>query len=164
MRCRVGAAAASGAGFIRVNVHTGAMVTDQGLIQGRARETLLYRARLDPALSIAADVLVKHASPLGAADLRQVARDTWRRGRADALIITGSGTGRPSDPADLRAVREAVPEATLWVGSGVTHATAAAIAPLVDGAIIGTALHEGGDLAAPLALERIRRMVALLAR
>jgi predicted TIM-barrel enzyme len=39
-------AAAVGARFIRVNVHTGAMVTDQGLIEGRARETVLLRRRL----------------------------------------------------------------------------------------------------------------------
>lgn len=42
----LGAAAGSGAGFVRINVLTGAMVTDQGVIQGRARETLLYRNRV----------------------------------------------------------------------------------------------------------------------
>jgi hypothetical protein len=34
------------ANFIRVNVHTGAMLTDQDVVQGRAYETLRYRSTL----------------------------------------------------------------------------------------------------------------------
>ncbi len=158
----IGAAAAAGARFVRVNVHTGAMVTDQGLIQGRARETLLYRARVAPEVGIAADVLVKHAAPLGPADLKQVARDTWHRGRADALIVTGSGTGRPTDPADLAAVRDAVPECVLWLGSGLTPERAPAVRAYLNGAIVGTWLHKDSDLTAPLVTERVRRMADAL--
>jgi len=158
----IGAAAAAGARFVRVNVHTGAMVTDQGIIQGRARETLLYRARVAPQIGIAADVLVKHARPLGPADLTQVARDTWHRGCADALIITGSGTGRPTDPSDLVTVRDAVPECVLWLGSGLTPERARVVRRLMDGAIVGTWLHQDADLAAPLDVERVRRIVGAL--
>jgi len=39
-------AAACAPEFIRVNVHTGASVTDQGLVQGRAHQTLRRRDRL----------------------------------------------------------------------------------------------------------------------
>ena len=52
----LGIASAVGADFIRVNVHVGAMVTDQGLLEGRARDTLLYRRRLGLECAIAADV------------------------------------------------------------------------------------------------------------
>ncbi|MBO9352165.1 MAG: BtpA/SgcQ family protein, partial [Thermomicrobium sp.] len=45
-RAALGIAVATGASFIRVNVHVGAMVTDQGIIEGRADETLRYRALL----------------------------------------------------------------------------------------------------------------------
>ena len=44
----LGIAAATGAHFIRVNVHVGAYVTDQGLIEGRAHATLRSRAALAP--------------------------------------------------------------------------------------------------------------------
>ena len=47
-RSALGICAATGAAFLRVNVHTGAMVTDQGVIEGRAAETLRERARLCP--------------------------------------------------------------------------------------------------------------------
>ncbi len=157
----LGAAAAAEAGFVRVNVHVGAMVTDQGVIQGRARETLLYRQRVDPALGIVADVMVKHAVPLGDQRLEVVARDTWARGRADALILSGSGTGQPTCPDDLVRVRAAVPQAPLWIGSGLNPDTVPQLGPLADAAIVGTALHEGEKLDRPLDPERVRRMVEL---
>lgn len=154
-------AAAAGADFIRVNVHTGAMVTDQGLIEGRARDTLLERNRLDAgAVRLVADVLVKHASPLGTPDLADVARDTHARGLADVLVVTGSGTGRPHDPHRVSAVQRAVPGCPVWVGSGLTPETARTLG--ADGAIVGTWLHEDGDLARPLDVARVRAMAEAL--
>ncbi|MBX6341896.1 MAG: BtpA/SgcQ family protein, partial [Thermomicrobiaceae bacterium] len=78
-------AAIGGASFIRVNVHTGVMVTDQGIIEGRAYETLRYRRLLDQSLQIWADVMVKHATPLDGPTLEEAALDTVRRGLADAV-------------------------------------------------------------------------------
>lgn len=160
-RSALAVAAASGAAFIRVNVHTGAMVTDQGLITGQARETLLERNRLGAQVAVAADVLVKHAAPLAPISVEEAARDTWTRGRADALIVTGPATGQPVDPVHLRRVRDAVPEATLWAGSGLDPDTVGTCRSLVDGAIVGTWLR-GGDLSAPVDPARVRAMRAAL--
>ncbi len=153
-RAALAIAAATGADFIRVNIHVGAMVTDQGLIQGDARSTLLDRARFGSGVQIAADVLVKHATPLGHPSLPAIARDTAYRGLADMLIVTGSGTGQPHDPVALRAVRRAVPDRPVWVGSGVEPAVASQLD--ADGAIVGTYLHEDGCLSRPLDVERVR--------
>jgi membrane complex biogenesis BtpA family protein len=152
----MGAAAASGASFVRINVHTGVMATDQGLIQGRARETLLYRKQLGRSVGIAADVLVKHATPLGSVNPAQVAQDTFYRGGADVLIYTGSGTGQPVDTSALRVLRVACPKIPFWIGSGVNADNVESLAPLCEGAIVGSFLHEDGDLAAPLSLKRIQ--------
>ncbi|MFH1463708.1 MAG: BtpA/SgcQ family protein, partial [Pseudomonadota bacterium] len=92
-------------------------------------------------------------------DIRQAARDSFLRGGADALIVTGPGTGFAADPGRLEAVRAAVPEAPLWLGSGLTPENAGRYAPLCDAAIAGTWLHEGADLTAPLDVERVRRLV-----
>jgi membrane complex biogenesis BtpA family protein len=161
-RAALSVAAATGAQFIRVNVHTGAMVTDQGLVQADARGTLLERQRLGADIAIAADVLVKHAVPLGSPDLADVARDTFHRGKAAALIVTGTGTGRPLDPRDLDTVRAAVPEAYLLAGSGTDLDGAMALRGRLDGLIVGTWLHEDGDLARRLDPRRVRRMAAVL--
>ncbi len=155
-RGALGAAAASSAAFVRINVHVGAMVTDQGLLQGDAHHTLRYRRELGSDIAIVADILVKHAVPLGAATAGSVAADTWRRGAADVLVVTGEGTGRPADPARAEEVRQAVPEARVWIGSGVTEASLGAWRSIAHGAIVGTALHRDGHLGAPLDLERIR--------
>jgi membrane complex biogenesis BtpA family protein len=160
-RAAVGIAAAVGAAFVRINVHVGAMVTDQGVIEGRARDTLLERARLAADVRIVADVLVKHAVPLGPWSLEDAARDTAHRGLADVLVVTGSGTGRPTDPSHLARVRAAVPDVPVWVGSGLDPDGVAAMGPL-DGAIVGTWLHRDADLDAPLDVARVRAMVEAL--
>jgi membrane complex biogenesis BtpA family protein len=162
-RAAMGVAAASGAAFVRVNVHVGAMVTDQGLLQGDAHGTLRYRRELGADVGIVADVLVKHAVPLGPADVGAVAADTFHRGGAEVLVVTGEGTGKAADPLRARAVRAAVPPRAsggpaLWVGSGVTLASAAQWRQEADGAIVGTALHHDVDVRAPLDAARVAAM------
>lgn len=161
-RGAVGAAAAVGADFVRVNVHVGAMVTDQGLIEGRAAETLRYRQALGAPVLLAADVLVKHAAPLAPVDVEQLAADTFHRGGAEVLIVTGAGTGKAADAARVAAVRRAVPEARVWVGSGVDLASAPAWRERAHGAIVGTALHADGRIGLPVEASRVREMATRL--
>ena len=150
----VAIAAATGAAFIRVNVHTGAMLTDQGMIEGRAAETLRLRARLAPHLLVFADHMVKHAAPPAPVDEAQAAKELRERGLADAIIISGRETGAEPDAERFARVRAAV-DAPLLVGSGLTEANAAMFAG-ADGAIVGTSLKRDGRVAG----ERVRRLVA----
>src|SRR3954454_21987514 len=83
-------AAATGAAFIRVNVHTGAMLADQGIIEGRAAETLRKRAALAPEVLIFADHMVKHAAPLAVVDEAQATKNLRHPGLADAIIVSGA--------------------------------------------------------------------------
>jgi hypothetical protein len=131
-------AAATGAAFIRVNIHTGAAVTDQGIIEGDAYATLRKRAALAPEVLIFADHLVKHAIPMG----EMSAKDLRLRGLADAIIVTGTETGAAADPSRLRELREVV-DAPLLVGSGLTADNAAQFAD-ADGAIVGTSIKTDG--------------------
>ena len=146
--------------FIRVNVHSGAMLTDQGLITGRADRTIRRRRELGAAVAILADVLVKHAVPLGPLTIEDAARDAVERGFADALIVTGVGTGHATDLADVRRVRAALPDVTILVGSGVDERNVRETFALADGAIIGTAFKSGGATTNPVDVERVRRLVA----
>jgi membrane complex biogenesis BtpA family protein len=135
-------AAATGASFIRVNVHTGAMFTDQGLLQGRAHETLRRRRALGIEVAILADILVKHATPPPGATLEAAARDTWHRGLADGVILTGTETGSPVQADQIRRVREAIPDGgRIWVGSGATPDTARGLLQEGDGILVGSALQ-----------------------
>ena len=151
-------AAATGASFIRVNVHTGAMLTDQGLIQGDAAATLRLRAAIAPDVAIFADHMVKHATPLAAIDEAQAAKDLRERGLADAIIISGSETGAPADAAQLERLRGAV-DAPLVIGSGLTAENAHTFAT-ADAAIAGTSIKRDGRVGAPVDQARVERLVA----
>ena len=132
--------AACGGSFIRVNVHTGAMLTDQGLIEGDAYHTVRYRERLCPGAKIFADVHVKHAVPLGAWTIEDSAYDTVERGLADALIVSGVGTGQAADIAEVERVRRACPKTKLLLGSGVNVANVKNYLRFADGVIVGSSL------------------------
>jgi uncharacterized protein len=161
-RAALGIAAATGAAFIRVNVHTGAMLTDQGWITGRAHETMRLRAALGAPVAVFADVLVKHAVPPAGLDMTGAARDTWERGHADALIVSGAATGAAIVPDQLAAARAAVPAAPLLIGSGLTAENAATIFPHADGAIIGSAFQRGGRAGQPVETARVERLLQVV--
>ncbi len=155
-------ASTTGAEFIRVNVHTGAMITDQGMIEGHAHETLRYRKELGTSTKIFADVLVKHAAPLGSQTLEQAARDTVHRGLADAIIVTGAETGQPADKDDVLRAKEAVPDFPVLVGSGVHEGNVAQLLATADGVIVGTSLKEGGVTTNPVDNPRVAAFMALV--
>ncbi len=159
----IGIAAAAGLDFVRVNVHVGAYVTDQGLIEGEAAESLRYRRQIGAeAVAIWADVLVKHAEPLVPCDPSSAVRDTFERGLADAVVVSGSGTGAPVDLARLQVVRAAAGERPVILGSGVTPENARSLCALADAAIVGTWLKVDGHVLAPVDPARVRRMADLL--
>jgi membrane complex biogenesis BtpA family protein len=156
-------AAATGAAFIRVNVHTGAMLTDQGIIEGRAAETLRKRASLAPEVLIFADHMVKHATPMVAVDDVQAARDLRHRGFADALIVSGVETGAEPDRASFVRLREALRDTPILIGSGLTADNADTFAD-ADGAIVGTSIKIDGRVEAPVDPDRVARLVAAFKR
>jgi uncharacterized protein len=161
----VAVAHASGAQFVRVNVLCGARVTDQGLIEGIAHDLLRERALLGAAESVRvfADVDVKHSAPLAPRPLEVEVSDTLHRGLADALIVSGSGTGEATDPAQVAAAkRAAAGAAPVFVGSGVSADTIGAYLPHADGFIVGSSLKRGGDARQPVEVGRVRELVALV--
>lgn len=134
-------AVGAGAEFIRVNVLTGVRVTDQGLVHGIAHELLRARRRLGAEhVAILADVAVKHSAPLADYPAHQEAEDMVMRGGADALVVSGSGTGKPVDSAAIEALRAAAGDTPVIVGSGVTAESALEAAGRADALIVGTAL------------------------
>jgi membrane complex biogenesis BtpA family protein len=159
-RAALAIACAVGARFIRVNVHAGAVVADQGLVHSDAYATLRDRRLLDADVAIFADVGGKHALPLVPVDLEQHARDLTHRGLADGLVVSGQATGATTPIGDVKRVRSAVPGVPLLVGSGVTPETAAELLSVADALIVGTALKRHGNVASPVDPERVRRLVA----
>lgn len=157
----VAIAAATGARFVRANVYAGAAVTDQGVIEGRAEQVQSLIRRLGAPVVVWADVDVKHAAPLSPRPIAELAQDAVERGLAAAVIVSGSGTGRPTDPNDLRAVRAAGVIVPIYVGSGATASSLPELLALADGVIVGTAAKIDGVLGNPVDVEQVRRLVSV---
>jgi membrane complex biogenesis BtpA family protein len=160
-RAALAIACVTGARFIRVNVHTGAMVADEGIIEGRADETLRLRRLLGADVKIFADVLVKHAVPLGRQDLWHAARTARERGLADALIVAGPMTGEATSAGDVATVKDAVRDAPVLVGSGVDETNIEEMLSIADGAIVGTSLKRDGKVYNPVDPARVKRLVSM---
>lgn len=147
-RAAMGIAVATRSRFIRVNVHTGSMWTDQGLIEGAAAETLRVRAALGSDVAVLADVHVKHATPPAGSRIEDAAADAWHRGRANALVVSGPGTGRETCLDDVERIRGAVPNAPVFIGSGATLGSVSGLLALADGIIVGSAVMTDGEAGA----------------
>ena len=154
-------ATAANADFIRVNVHISATLTDQGILTGRARQTLMEINRLNSAVKIAADVDVKHGAQVAPRPIVELATETALRGCADYLIVTGTGTGSETSLSDLKEVKAALPSTEVWVGSGVNASNLSSLASHCDGVIVGTELHENADISEPISAARTAKLVEL---
>jgi membrane complex biogenesis BtpA family protein len=160
-RSALGIAIAVGASFVRVNVHAGAVLADQGIVHSDAYGTLRERRLLGAGhVRLFADVQGKHAVSLAPVELEQEARDLVHRGLADALVVTGRATGDPTPLGDVKRVRGAVGDIPLLAGSGVTPETIAETLSVADAVIVGTSLKQGGDVTKPVDPSRVRRLVA----
>ncbi|MEM8679580.1 MAG: BtpA/SgcQ family protein [Planctomycetota bacterium] len=156
-------AAAVGADFIRVNVLCGARVTDQGVIQGIAHDLLRQRRELNVEhVQIFADVDVKHSVPLAARPLADEVADTLHRGGADALIVSGVGTGSAVEASHVEATKRAAGNAPVLIGSGTNCENIQQLAEFADGFIVGSALKSNGQLTSPVELTRVESMVRSL--
>ncbi len=157
----LGVAVASGASFLRVEAFAYAHVADEGWLDACAGELLRARTALGADVAIWADVRKKHAAHAVTGDLtlEDVARGTAFSG-ADALVITGTSTGAPTDPLDVARARAAgLPVA---VGSGVTPDDIGVLAAHADAVIVGSWLKEDGDWRNPVSRERVMRLRAAL--
>lgn len=130
--------------FIRVNVLTGVMATDQGLIEGQAHQLLRYRRELGSDIKILADVLVKHARPLGSPNLTTAVQDTIERGLADAVILSGWATGSPPSLEDLELAKAAASDTPVFIGSGANWENISTLIKAADGVIVSSSLKRQG--------------------
>lgn len=145
--------------FIRVNVLTGVMATDQGIIEGQAHQLLRYRRELGSDVKILADVLVKHARPLGSPNLTTAVQDTIERGLADAVILSGWATGSPPNLEDLELATAAAGGTPVFIGSGADWENIPTLIQAADGVIVSSSLKRHGRRNQPVDPIRVSQFV-----
>ncbi len=148
-----------GASFIRVNVLTGVMATDQGLIEGQAHQLLRYRRELGSDVKILADVLVKHARPLGSPNLTTAVQETIERGLADGVILSGWATGNPPSLEDLELAIAAAKGTPVFIGSGANWENISTLMQAANGVIVCSSLKRHGQLEQPIDPIRVSQFV-----
>ena len=147
---------------MRVNVPYGRDADRSGHHRGRRlRNCVAIADEFCPSASIFADVHVKHAVPLGNFEIEDSAHDTLDRGLADALIISGTGTGRVAEISDVQRVRTACPSAKILIGSGINVDNVHEFLRYADGVIVGTSLKVGGKLFNPVDPKRVAALVKI---
>lgn len=153
-------AQAAGAQFIRVNVLCGARLTDQGIVQGIAAELMRDRSRLAAThIRVLADIGVKHSVPLASRPLPEEVVDLVQRGGADAIVVSGTSTGAPTNLQELKQVKAAAGKVPVWIGSGVSETSLESSVLAADGLIVGTGLKRGNQVHHPVDPQLVARFV-----
>ena len=150
--------------FIRVNVLTGVMATDQGLIEGQAHHLLRYRRELGSEVKILADVLVKHARPLGSPNLTTAVQETIERGLADGVILSGWATGSPPSLEDLELASAAANGTPVFIGSGASWENIPRLIQAANGVIVSSSLKRRGKIEQPIDPIRVSQFVEAMQR
>lgn len=159
-RTALAAALAADCDFIRAEGWTYAHVSDTGIAEASAGETIRYRHLIGANhIPIFTDIRKKHAAHAWTSDL-----DTgdiafgMSLNRSDAIIVTGAHTGVPPSEDDLVMVRHAT-DLPVLIGSGISVDNLAELAPFADGFIVGSAMKENGQWDAPVSEVRVEAMV-----
>lgn len=152
---------ACGASFVRAENFVFAQVADEGVMpEADAGELLRYRRQIGASqVAVLADIKKKHSSHALTADvdLPATARAAEFFG-ADGVIVTGSETGSPASPDDLRATHEAVGISVL-VGSGVKPENLGDYWASADAFIVGSSFKRGGVWSNPIDQQRLQRLM-----
>jgi membrane complex biogenesis BtpA family protein len=166
-RSALAVAVACEAQSIRVNIHCGARLTDQGIIEGRAAETLRNRASWGGGrVAIWADVAVKHSTALGnpPRSLEDEVPDLVKRGKVDGVIVSGSATGAAVSVELVARVAALAGDCPVLIGSGVNEGNVVTLLEHAAAVIVGTSIKEGGKTTAPVDAVRARALSDLIPR
>jgi membrane complex biogenesis BtpA family protein len=156
---------AAGLDFIRAEGYAFAHIADEGWIESSAAELLRYRKQIGAErVEVWADVKKKHSSHAVTTDISLGATaEAVEFMRADAVIVTGSATGRPPCIADVAEAR-ANARLPVLLGSGVDAANIADFYEAADGFIVGSYFKRDGHWASPVDPERVERFIEAVSK
>ena len=150
------------ASFVRINILSGTMYTDQGIIEGESNKLIKLKNSLSNNIEIYADVFVKHAVPPIGYTIENQAEELLLRSGADKIIITGDGTGKEINFEQLEKLREIVPKGQLVIGSGVNESNIKNYKNIADILIIGTGFKVEQNIAKPVDVNSVEKLIKMI--
>ncbi len=155
----VALAVATEADFAR-EIYTGLYASDMGLwapdCAGAARlRSSCGRSDLQMLFNINAEF----STSLDERTLAAKAKSVVFSSKADVICVSGMMTGMSVDQAELRKVRESIPEIPLLANTGVTIDSVEEIFSFTDGCVIGSHLKQNGYTWNTVDPERVHRFM-----
>ncbi len=155
----VGLAIASGARFAR-EIFTGVYDSDMGVWAPDAASAVRLRSdcgRQD--LKLLFNINAEFASPMGDRPIASRARSAVFSSLADVVLVSGPMTGQAVDAANLKIVKEALPDTPVFANTGVNIDNVADILRVGDGAVVGTHFKVDGDTWKAVDATRVKRFM-----
>ncbi|MCS5553732.1 MAG: BtpA/SgcQ family protein [SAR324 cluster bacterium] len=155
----VALAVATEADFAR-EIYTGLYASDMGLwapdCAGAAR---LRSSNGRPDLQMLFTINAEFATSLDNRPLAIQAKSAVFSSKADVICVSGMMTGMSVDQAELKKVRESIPETPLLANTGVTIDSVDEIFSVTDGCVIGSHLKHNGDTWNSVDPDRVRKFM-----
>ncbi|MFH2062950.1 MAG: BtpA/SgcQ family protein, partial [bacterium] len=79
---------------------------------------------------------------------------------ADAVIVTGSWTGKPPSVEEVRMLRDRLGDQPLLIGSGVDRENVAELLSAANGAVVSTSLKEGESVGGEINVKPYSRRIS----
>ncbi|MBI2666489.1 hypothetical protein HYX13_02660 [Candidatus Woesearchaeota archaeon] len=138
-----------GACFIQLD-HISGIYTNGMLLEGLYRQ---YKEKHSDTF-VLGGVWPKYYSPLPGSDLEKDLCEGVRR--AEAIVVTGAGTGKETPLEKIKKFREVIGEHPLVVGAGLTPENAYKQLSIADGGIVGSSLKIGNQTYNPVDRIKVR--------
>ncbi|MDZ7344564.1 MAG: tryptophan synthase subunit alpha, partial [candidate division KSB1 bacterium] len=90
--------------------------------------------------------------------------DLYERAMAEAIIVSGTGSGKPVDLQFLREVKKLAGDRPVLIGSGLNLENAAELLAVADGAIVGSAIKIEGKIHHRVEETKARKLVEAVAK
>jgi uncharacterized protein len=97
-----------------------------------------------PEIVVLGGVWPKYYTPIESSNLEEDIKKGMQR--AEAMVVTGTGTGQPTPTAKVERFRELLVEHPLIVGAGLNPRNAYGQLAMADGAIVGSYFKNGSEL------------------
>ncbi len=111
-------------------------------------------------VSVLGGVWPKYYTPFAGSNLETDLRVGM--GRADAIVVTGAGTGKETPFEKISQFRNVLGDYPLIIGAGLTPENAYQQLSLADGAIVGTALKVGNETGNEVDRAKVRDLMAVV--
>lgn len=142
--------------FIRAEGFVFAHVADEGIIEGDAADLLRYRKQIGgEQIKVFTDIKKKHSSHAITSDVS--IEDTIHAADfflSDGIIITGTETGVPCNPLDVRRAAQAT-DLPIIIGSGIASYNLKDYWTYADAFIIGSAMKVDGVWSNPVSKSEV---------